>query len=265
MFKKIILLFSLSCHTYALSSPFVVTPSKEGWYDASPANVRAVARSAALVLVKHMPDNLHIPPIVLKNGEKGPIVLFREGERGVYTVFTDIKGKYWAQLAYQFSHEMCHILSNYETTKGDANQWFEESLCEAASMYAIKQMSISWKTNPPYPTWKSYSVQLNDYFRNILVEKHRYLQPGDTIASWYKREKSVLRKSSGIRKKNEVIGTKIYFFFKEKPERWRAMHYLNLWSPKGEITLRQYLMLWEMNLPDDLKHVAKMISAWFGY
>ena len=265
MFKKIILLLLLSGNAYALSAPFIVTPNKDGWYDARPEDVRAVSRSAALTLLKHMPKELKIPPIVLKNGDNGPVVLFRNDTQKVHTMFVDIKGRHWSQLAYQFSHELCHILANYEATKSDANQWFEEALCEAASMHAIKEMSISWKTNPPYPVWKSYAVQLNHYFRDMLVAKHRYLKPGDTIAQWYKREKHALRKTGGLRDKNELIGTNIYFFFKENPDRWRAINYINRWSPTSETTLQQYLMIWEMNLPDDLKHVAKTIAKWFGY
>jgi hypothetical protein len=265
MFKKIILLFLLSSHAYALSTPFIVTPVKEGWFEASPVDVRAVTRSAASVILRHMPKELQIAPIVLKNGGKNPVVLFREKNQGVHTIFVNIKGRKWAQLAYQFSHELCHILANYEVTQADVNQWFEEALCEASSLYTIEQMSISWKTNPPYPTWQGYAAELNHYYQDMLASKHRYLQAHETVATWYKREKEVLRKPDIVRAKVEVVGTKIYFFFKENPDRWRSMNYLNRWTPKSDTTLQQHLMIWEMNLPDDLKHVARTITSWFGY
>ena len=65
--------------------------------------------------------------------------------------------------------------------------------------------------------------------------------------------------------KNEIIGTKIYLFFKDKPERWRSMKYINLGNANNQISLKQYLQDWESNLPMELKHVAKTISGWFGY
>ena len=105
------------------------------------------------------------------------------------------------KLAYQFSHELCHVLSNYEVTKKDANQWFEEALCEGASIYAVNRMSQVWKTNPPYSSWQSYASNLEKYYDNIMAEQHRYLQPEDTIFNWYQREKTSLRANAEQRNK----------------------------------------------------------------
>lgn len=242
-----------------------INPVRDGWYGAQTADVEAVTQSAASTLLEHMPGGLKLEPVILKNDEDGPIVLFRRGERNEYIVLVDIEGRTWAQLAYQFSHELCHILSNYGSTQQDANQWFEEALCEGASIHAVKQMSNVWKTNPPYPVWQSYSTSLEEYYQNILAEQHRYLPAGDNIANWYQREKISLRSNAGLRDKNEVVGTKIYSYFEQNPQRWRAMNYINVGNSNNQITLQQYLQDWENNLPADLKYVAVTISAWFGY
>ncbi len=242
-----------------------INPVREGWYDAQTVDVEAVTQSAASTLLEHMPAGLKLAPIILKNDEDGPVVLFRRGERNEYIVLVDIEGLKWAQLAYQFSHELCHILSNYESTKKDANQWFEEALCEGTSIHAVKQMSDVWKTSPPYPAWQSYSAALEEYYKDILAEQHRYLPAGDNIADWYQREKVSLRSSAEQRDKNEVIGTKIYAFFEQKPDRWQSMRYINIGNANEQITLQQYLQDWRDNLPADLKYVAETISGWFGY
>lgn len=261
MFTQFIILFLLSWDALALT----ITPTPEGWYEANLADVEAVSQSAASTLLEHMPAGSKLNPIILKNGKEGPVVLFQRGSQQEYRIVVDIKGQHWAQLAYQFSHELCHILSHYEATRNDANQWFEESLCEAASIHAVKQMSNRWKTRPPYPNWQDYSLALEKYYKNILLEPHRYLRPGDSILNWYQREKVSLRSNPGQRNKNEVIGTKIYSLFEQDPDRWRSISYINIGNINNDITLQQYLQDWENNLPVDLKYIAKTITSWFGY
>lgn len=285
MLKTISILLLLSCNVYALDNipartvtdqnkhgleqlygkSFIISPVNSGWYGADPIDVKAVSQSAASTLMKYMPPDLSLSPIILKNNKEGPMVLLNRGKQHEYIILVNVSGQYWAQLAYQFSHELCHILSNYEATRRDSNQWFEESLCEAASIHAVNQMSDIWKVSPPYPSWQSYSTSLQSYYKNILAEPHRYLQTNDSIANWYQREKVSLRLKAEQRNKNEVIGTKIYLFFKENPHRWRSIRYINIGNINNQISLQQYLQDWENNLPTELKHVAKIIASWFKF
>jgi hypothetical protein len=245
-------------------STLIINPVAQGWGDVNPLDAKAVSLSAGKVLLENIPG-LRLEPIILKNDPSGPISLYQRGSQNEYIILVNIKGLYWAQLAYQFSHELMHILSNYIATPGDANQWFEEALCEAASIHAIQRMSVVWRTNPPYPNFKSYSSSLGDYYKNLLAEQHRYLKPGETLANWYKREQQSLRANHAQRPKNELVGTKIYAFFNASPDRWRSVRYLNIGNANKQISLEQYLNDWRTSLPDDLKYVAKTISGWFGY
>ena len=206
-----------------------------------------------------------LDPIILENSSDGPVVLFQRGSNNEYQVKINIGDTFWAQLVYQFSHEFMHILSNYGRTESDSNQWFEEALCEAASIHAVKRLSVVWETNPPLPHLQSFAPSMKDYYNNLIAEPHRYLQSGDSIANWYQREQVSLRNDAGQRDKNEVLGTKIYQFFEESPDRWRAVRYINMSNVNGQITLKQYLTDWQTHLPDDLKYVAETISGWFGY
>ena len=57
----------------------------------------------------------------------------------------------WAKFGYQFSHEFCHVLSNYENLKANPNNWFHEAICELASVFTLRRMAERWPTHPPYP------------------------------------------------------------------------------------------------------------------
>ncbi len=242
----------------------LITDNKN-WGKVNPVDAKAVALSSAKEVLKHFPD-ITLKPIILKNKIKNnPVVLYQKGNKGEYIIGVNIDGLRWSQLAYQFAHEITHILSNYEKTKNNANQWFEEAVCEAASIQAVKDMSISWKTKPPYPNWKSYSSSLDEYFQELINEESRYLAKGDSLAKWYKREKKSLRNDAHQRDKNEVVGTKIFKYFNQSPKRWEAVKYLNIGDVQGKVSLQKYLKEWKIALPNDLKYVATTVSSWFGY
>ena len=67
---------------------------------------------------------------------------------------------YWSQFAYQFSHELCHILSDYERLGEGPNGWFHEAICESASVFTLRRMAERWRTCPPYAGRTDYAESL---------------------------------------------------------------------------------------------------------
>ena len=97
---------------------------KEGdWEDAPISNIRAVCLSAAQEIWAHVP-NRKMAPISIRQSKKGPMVVYGLGPDGERRVLLNVNGRYWAQFAFQFSHEFCHILCNYRDVK-NPNLWFE--------------------------------------------------------------------------------------------------------------------------------------------
>ena len=134
-------------------------------------------------LWKYFPDR-KLPKIIV-HPKGGPIVLFRKGEKGEITMKLNTGKTFWCQYAYQFAHEFCHVLCDYDSDK-HGNKWFEESICELASIFVLQKMSETWKTAPPYPNWKNYSNSLLDYSK---TRKQGFqLKKGETLASWYKEQ-----------------------------------------------------------------------------
>ena len=90
---------------------------------------------------------------------------------GLVLIYLGTKDLSWSQYSYQFSHELWHYIIDTDfPPKNDKFGWFEESLCELASLYTLNKMSITWQTNPPYPNWKDYSGSLKEYITNKLSE-----------------------------------------------------------------------------------------------
>lgn len=51
---------------------------------------------------------------------------------------------YWTQIAYQFSHEFCHLMIGKAVASNLC--WFEESIAETSSWFFIMQLSAEWKS-----------------------------------------------------------------------------------------------------------------------
>ena len=66
-----------------------------------------------------------------------------------YQVFLSATDTYWSQYVYQFSHELCRILTHFDRYRTHKHKWFEESLCELASLHVLRSLAKVWKEDPP--------------------------------------------------------------------------------------------------------------------
>ena len=76
--------------------------------------------------------------------------------------------QYWSQYIFQAAHELTHYA--IRQSKEDKNliiQWFEETLCEAMSLYILKLSSLRWHECALSHINPNYSTSLIDYFKNI--------------------------------------------------------------------------------------------------
>ena len=57
-----------------------------------------------------------------------PRTFYRESPDDPFVIQLTARDHRWSQFAYQFSHEFCHVLSNYENLKANPNNWFHEAI-----------------------------------------------------------------------------------------------------------------------------------------
>lgn len=73
---------------------------------------------------------------------------------------------YWAQYIYQLSHELTHyVIRQYKEDKDAIVKWFEETICEAMSLYILKMSSLRWNECPLSSINPDYGLDLMDYFK----------------------------------------------------------------------------------------------------
>jgi len=110
-----------------------------------------------------------------------------------YILALTTRDSFWSQYAYQFAHEFCHILSDYERLRSTPNQWFHESLCELASLFTLKQMAVTWQKHPPYPNWREFATSLNAYAEDLVARNFCRLPAGANLGDWLHVNEPCLR------------------------------------------------------------------------
>src|SRR5205823_4995898 len=93
-------------------APLVIRVSPEGWGDAAAADITKVLESAGESLLAFFPDR-KLPPLEVSRSRTHPIVLYQRGPAGEIRVQLNVEDRHWAQFAFQFGHEMGHILCGY--------------------------------------------------------------------------------------------------------------------------------------------------------
>ena len=233
---------------------------RDDWGDANTRDIRGVMESAAGELWKNFPER-RLHPIIVQRGRHSPITLYRRGPRGEYLVKVTSKGRHWCQFAYQFAHEFCHILANYSHKTPVANKWFEEAICEMASIYVLRQMAVTWKTLPPYPHWKSYAPAIQEYVDD-LQKAEDMLPKGKTLAKWYEENSATLRKAPCMRAKNRIVANSLLSLFEASPEHWAAIGYLNSGKAASE-SFQDHLANWYRQTPARHRKIVSDIIEMF--
>lgn len=229
----------------------------EGAWDASAPDILKVLQSAANPLWRQFPDRDLSPVNVHAKG--GPITLFARDKDGGYIVKLDTGGMFWAQHAYQFSHEFCHILCNYREG-GDRNKWFEESLCELASIYTLRKMASTWQTDPPYPNWSGYGEKLRSYAQDLIDET----KLPDNFPDWWAANRGKLTKRADDRKLNRVVAVRLLPIFEKHPELWGAVAYVNRGPDRNSRDFPEYMQSWYDQAPRHFGGEIAAIAALFG-
>jgi hypothetical protein len=243
----------------AKAHELVIKPNPEARWGGPIEDVRRVLHSSAEQLWQYYPDRTLNPILVEPQG--GPIVLLRRGPQGEYQVRLATGDMLWAQHAFQFAHEFTHILCNYDENQ-HRNRWFEESLCELGSLFALRRMSEVWAENPPYPNWKSYAKPLGDYAEE-RIEKAR-LPKGKTLAAWFRAEAEHLYANATLRDKNTIVAVALLPLFEREPQHWEAVSYLNVRKPPQDQTFAEFLAKWQALSPPQHRAFIAKIGKSFG-
>ena len=231
------------------------------WGGARETDVRAVVMDAAGQVERELrcPFDGEIELVNLAE-DQGPITFYRDGGAGPYRVGVCVRGRRWNQLAYQFAHEFCHVLSGYERLRDNPNNWFHEALCELASLFVLRRAGQRWLSAPPFPNWVSYAANLSVYADRRAREWSTAAPTPACFAAWLAVNEQPMRRDPCVRDRNGVVALKLLPVFEEQPAGWNAVRRL----PAANGCIREYIGQWRGAVEDvDRAFVERLEHALF--
>ena len=155
------------------------------------------------------------------------------------TIYLSARQDYWSKYVYQFAHEYCHYLidgpldGELETTF-----WFEESICELASMVMLNKVTDRWLSwtqaiipNNPLTArdqallrLKGFAPNNIPYLIDLLKENPRIDVP---LSEWIDNNKAVLSEPTYHRDMYNQIATVLYDLFTKYPDLWKVIPFLH--------------------------------------
>jgi hypothetical protein len=184
-------------------------------------------------------------------------------------MFLEVQDTRWDQFAYQFSHELCHIFTNFEHRGIDAgaisrdHQWFDESICEAVSILTLNRLTAAWERSPPHPGWNAYAPAFAAYAQRLLDEPHRRLS-NQSPREWYGANRVDLDMNPYLRQKNELLAARLLTLIEHTPGGLEAIGFLNLDKPQSAGDMRDYLRAWYSRCPKQYRGIIGQVIALLG-
>ena len=183
------------------------------------------------------------PPVFISRDSSGPIVLYQRTPRGEVAMQLDSGHHYFSQLIYQFAHELAHIRADFQPVTHE-NKWLEETLCETASLFALRQLALRWEKKAPNSNLYNYRQHLTSYAERVM--KSREPLTPKTSPAFYQKHRKTLRKSPTERNLNGAFANLILPLLEKEPVHWRTLAHFP--RQKGA-TLAQHFLLWRTASP----------------
>lgn len=255
--------------TPSASARMTIRVENGSWGAAQPRDIEVVLASVADVLTPYFPRRAR-ERVSVTFSPDGPRVLFAKSSDGAHRVLLNVQDTRWDQFAYQFSHELCHIFTNYEHRAigtgpvAADHQWFEEALCEAVSLFVLNRMSSSWEQSPPHASWRAYAPAFREYAQRLLDNPRRYLPPGQSFDEWFQRRYDALERNPYSREENAIVATKLLAMLERTPGSLEAVGYLNSDQGLPPRSFGAYLASWFACCPDGRRDFISQIIALLG-
>jgi hypothetical protein len=238
------------------------------WGSARVEDISAVLHTVVEVLLPYFPRQGPRRLLVAPD-RRGPRVLLAGSADGEHLIRLSARDTRWDQLAYQFAHELCHVFASQTTESGrdaeptDRHQWFEEALCEAVSLFALRRLGSRWAETPPYPHWRAYAPAFGEYAARLQAEPHRLLHPTESPRAWLEDNRAALERDPYVRRRNELVATLLLALIEEKPEDLAGLVYLSDDAVRSSQTFEEYLDAWYECCPENERGLARRVVLLF--
>jgi hypothetical protein len=169
------------------------------------------------------------------------------------------RNKHWSQFAYQFSHELGHVLCG-DLSPDQPQQWFEEAFCESLSIWALEEMGTTWQTQPPYVNWKDYAPHLSSYAKDV----RQRVQTSDEISVWFQKNRDALSRNAYDRDSNLILAKHLATVAQKDSKFYQSFYYLRRRADPAVPSMEGVLGNWLESCPAELRSGPVAIGQLLG-
>ena len=177
------------------------------WGKSAPGAATAVIarmREVCLAGVKLLSDQQPTGLRVENHGSGSPAIWLHNDSSRIGWIFVNIGERDWSKLAYQFGHELGHVLANSWGPNSKPRrpcQWLEEALVEAFALRGLGKLADSWEQRPLFKNDAPFANAIRQYQRSAIeqYEKIASNQIRDSgVDAWFRQYRSALEDDGGI-------------------------------------------------------------------
>ena len=224
------------------------------WGKSPPRAAAAVIlrmREACLAGIKLLSDQQPSRLRVENHSSGNPAIWLHHDVSTTAWIIVNIGERDWSKLAYQFGHELGHVVANSwgpNSQPRNPCQWLEEALVEAFSLRGLGKLADSWEQRPVFTNDALFSNAIRQYRRRALqkYEKIAFNQMQDFRGDvWFRQYRSSLENNSALAGPVQVAVTIMLHELDGNAHAIEDMGALNRWPGRSSVPIEQYVRLWE--------------------
>lgn len=206
------------------------------------SRVREVSFADLRLLSDRQPERLRVDD----HADGLPAIWLHDDHTRIAWIIVDIGPRDWSKLAYQFGHELGHVLCN----SWDANakpqppsQWLEEAMVEAFSIRGLGLLAASWERNPPFAGDAPFGAAIRQY-RGNLIESYKKAASSN-LALWFHKNRNSLENGGGPSQGAGPAVLAILAELERNPGCVEDFGAVNRWPARSKLSIGAYLTAWQ--------------------
>ena len=158
----------------------------------------------------------------------------------------------WCKLAYQFGHELGHVLCNSwqrSAKPRPPSQWLEEALVEAFSIRGLGLLATSWEKDPPFSGNAGFAASIRQY-RADLMQKYMAgmdQRSPENVRQWFRERRPGLENGSNMPAGQMVLAVLDLYESERAAGDGSCVEdlgALNRWPERSGLPIDKYLDMW---------------------
>lgn len=201
--------------------------------------MRAVCLYGVRLLSDRQPERLRVD-----NHTSGlPHIWLHDDQPTTAWIVVDIGERDWCKLAYQFGHELGHVLCNSwvrSASPSPPSQWLEEAMVEAFSIRGLGLLAASWEKAPPFAGDNAFAAAIRHYRQDLIT---KYSSADRDMAAWFRANRAALE--TGQRGTEGVAVLNILPLLEGEPACVEDLGAVNRWPERTRVGAEDYLAKWQ--------------------